>query len=474
MKTDLRRWLAFGTGVGIEIRADVLRVAAVRVRPSEVGVLGAATVTEYKTRPAAEWGTELAQFLRKLGSGHMAATALLPRHDVIVRQIVLPGVSDSDMDGAIELQIDSLHPFNDEEIYYSWARLGKTANILIGISRREVIDRYSAMFAEAGIKIAAFTFSAAVLYSASRLITTSPPGGFLALREDGEDLEIYGESESRPIFSASVPGDPNQAAAFAAAELRLSPEVEPRRVYELLPKPSVFPESYDPAQPEYEANALTYATALAGACPWMALEANLLPAEKRKGSSRVRLIPTFALGTVLALLVGALAAQSKWEDSRYLGLLQHEIRRLEPLARRGDAISKQFAATRARTQALDDFRRRTKLDIDAIGEVTRIIAPPGWVNSLDLDRAGIQIGGEMEQAATLLKLLDNSPYFTRSEFTMPISKQGVGEAFRVKAVRRAPSGPAPVPTAVQEGGPPPVSMEGRPQGPPNPFSGAGR
>src|SRR5688572_25228044 len=151
---QLRRWLALGTGVGIEIRNTELQVTVVRVRPSETGVLGSATVPDYRTRPAAEWGGELNVFLKQLGAAHIAATVLLPRHDVIVRQISLPGVSNRDLAAAVQLQIDSLHPFADEEIYYTYARLGNTPAVLVGVTRRELILEYAATFAEAGIKVA--------------------------------------------------------------------------------------------------------------------------------------------------------------------------------------------------------------------------------------------------------------------------------------------------------------------------------
>ena len=164
----LRKWLAFGTGVGIEVCEQELRVTIVRVRRSETAVLGSATVTDYKTRPAAEWGAELATFLRQVGTAHIAATVLLPRRDVIVRTLVLPGVSDRDLESAIRLQIDSLHPFSEDEVYFSWARIPKTPSVLVGIARREIVDQFSSLFAEAGIKVAAFTFSAAAIYSAVR------------------------------------------------------------------------------------------------------------------------------------------------------------------------------------------------------------------------------------------------------------------------------------------------------------------
>lgn len=433
--TALRQWLAFGTGVGIEVCEQELKVTIVRVRRSETVVIGAATVTDYKNRPAAEWGAELATFLRQVGTAHIAASVLVPRRDVIVRSIPAPGVSDRDLESAVRLQIDSLHPFAEDEVYFSWARIDKTASVLVGIARREIVDQLSSLFAEAGIKVAAFTFSAAAIYSAVRLTGAPPADGFVVLNEGEREIEVYGESPARPVFSATFPSVGSRALALAKSELRLEPEVEPLAFADLLPKPSVFPASHDPESPEFIRNAMPYATALAGACPWLALDGNLLPAEQRRTSSRVRLIPTFALGTILALLLIALALQSRWADGRYLALLQHEIRRFEPQARKVETLDRSIAETRNRTQSLDEFRRRSKYDMDALAEITKLIRPPGWVGSLDMDRQNIQIAGEADQAAGLLKALDSSPLFEKSEFTMPITRTPSGDAFRIRAVR---------------------------------------
>jgi Tfp pilus assembly protein PilN len=436
-RTGLSRWTAYGTGVGIEVRENELRVAIVRVRPSETGVLGAAAVTEFRSRPAAEWGAELGSFLKKVGAGHIAATVLLPRNDVIVRQIHLPGVANKDLASAIQLQMDSLHPFADDDVYFSYARIGKTSFALVGISRRATIDRYSTLFAEAGIKVASFTFQAAVMYSAARVITT-PPESFIAAQNREDGAELYGESPARPVFSAALPLDADRAVAFGRSELRLDPDAQPVRFADLLPEPALFPQHYDPKSGHLEDNALTYATALAGACPWLSTEANLLPRDLRRSSSRVRLIPTLTLATALLLLLVGHAIHSSYSDSRYRALLQHELNRFEGRVRRADTIDKEIVSARARSQTLDDYRRRAKLDMDALADITRLIPPPGWVQGLEMDRATVQISGEVEQAAPLVSAFDRSPLFDKAEFTMPISRGQSGEQFRLRAQRQTP------------------------------------
>ena len=165
---DLRKLLAFGSGIGIEIGPASLEVIAARVRPSKVEVLGRLLIENYAGRPAAEWGAEYARFLKPLGMGYLSATVLLPRREVIVRQLALPGVAPKDVESAIRFQIDTLHPYGDEEVVWGSSRLAY-GSVLIGIVRREVVDRYRLLFNEAGILVNSFTFSAAAVHAAVRL-----------------------------------------------------------------------------------------------------------------------------------------------------------------------------------------------------------------------------------------------------------------------------------------------------------------
>ena len=130
---DWRKLGQFGSGVGIEIAPTSLEVAAVRVRPNKVKVLGRLTIADFASRPAAEWGQDYARFLSGMGLGHVSATVLLPRRDVIVRHLSLAGVSGKDVEGAIRFQIDSLHPYGEDEISWGWSPLSYGA-VLVGIS----------------------------------------------------------------------------------------------------------------------------------------------------------------------------------------------------------------------------------------------------------------------------------------------------------------------------------------------------
>jgi len=429
MTPGLRQLLAFGTGAGIQVTDQNLEVAVARVRPTGIRVLGRATIARFRERPATEWGAEYTAFLGKMGASHLSATVLLPRRETIVRQVAMRGVEKRDMEAAIAFQLDALNPYGDEEVLFGWNALADGA-VLVGIIRRKTVEHYLELFAEAGITAGSFTFAAAAIHAAIRLAAPPPPA-FLALSRGASGaVEVYGESPARPAFSAEFDLPVEKAAALAAAELRLEPDTAPLNLESLLPAPRVNPVENDLAH-----NPLPYAAALAGACPRLSPAANLLPPERRTSSSRGIFIPTAALAAVLLLVLGASLAWSGLEQRRYLKKLEAEIARLEPQARRAAALDRQIERARSRARLLDDFRARTKSDLEALNELTRLLPPPVWTNMIELSRDAAVINGEAEQAAPLVKVLDASPLFHNSEFS-GITKVANAELFRMRTQRR--------------------------------------
>jgi hypothetical protein len=430
---DFRKLLAFGSGIGIEIGANALEVIAARVRPGKIEVLGRLVIEDYATRPAAEWGAEYGRFLASLGMSHLAATVLLPRREVIVRQMALPGVAPKDVEGAIRFQIDTMHPYGEEEVVWGWSRLAY-GSVLVGIAKRDAIERYRTTFLEAGIAVTSFTFSAAAVHAAIRLNGAAHGAGFLALgRTATGAVEAYGESQAKPVFSAEFQLPPQRATVLALAELRLPPETQALTLEQVLPKPAI-----NPVENDLSRNALPYATALAGACPRLAPSANVLPLEHRRSNSRAMLIPSLVLAGVLLLLAGGIFGYRAWVDRKYLAELNAEIAKVEPLAQRARSLERQVLRARTQTEILDRFRAQTRLDLDALNELTKIIEPPAWANVTNLNRDVARIMGEAPAAAALVKILDSSPFFHNTAAdSISRAQGGTGETFQIHTSREA-------------------------------------
>ncbi len=425
----IKKWLAAGSGVGIQITgprgAESMHIAAARVRPGGAPaskiLRGGFSIESFPQQPAGVWGTDYAAFLGKLGMRHVTATVVLPRQDVIVRPVVLPGVSDKDLDSAIQFQLDGLHPYSEDDVFSSWARLPGTSTVLVAVARKDVVERYAALFAEAGIKVGGFTCSAAAVYSALRLFGDPPSREILAWDEaTSGTMDFYGESPSRPLLSAGFDLEPARAAALAASELRIESLTQAIPLSELLG-----------AQP-----AVAYAAALSSACPRLSLSLNLLPAEMRQASSPVHWIPAAAVALIILMLAGALAAFPGYESHRYERSLDAQIAAVAPHAARADQIDKEIAAASRRVQLLDDLRRTPKADMDALAELTKILPPPTWLNLLEITPKQVIAGGETNQAAPLLRLVDMSPLFESSEFQMGPVPIPTGAMFRIKANRK--------------------------------------
>ena len=428
---DLRKLLAFGSGVGLEIGAKDLEVVVTRVRPNKIQVLGRLTVEDYATRPAAEWGAQYTRFLKASGAERLSATVLLPRREVIVRQVALPGVAPKDIEGAIRFQLDTLHPYGEDEVVWGWSPLAY-GGVLVGIVPRAIVQRYVALFNEAGVAARSFTFSAAAVHAGIRFNGAGLAGaGFVALSRSATGaVEVYGESPSRPLFSAEFDLAPERATTLALSELRLAPDTAPKTLEEMLPAPVV-----NPVENDLSRNALPYATALSGACPRFAPAANLLPPEHRRFNSRAVFVPTMVLAALLLLVAGSMAVYASWSEKQYLKQIDSQIAALEPLHKRADLLDRETAHTRARAQLLDQFRKQTRTDLDALNELTRLLEPPAWSNNIELARDTVRIAGEAPQTAPLLKILDASPFFEKTEIQMSAPRAS-GETFQIRTNRR--------------------------------------
>lgn len=436
---SVRKWMAFGSGVGIEVGPADLTVSVVRMRPSGATVLGVETIENFRGRPAAEWGRQYADFVKKHGAGHVASVVLVPRQEVIVRTVPFPGVKDAELGAAVTYQSDTLHPYEEDDAVMAWARLD-AVNVLIGVVRRQVFEGYMALFAEAGVKVASFTFSAAAIRGAIRMVN-DPPAQLLSGQPTADGFEVYGESEAKAVYSAVFDMEPARALAFAAAELRLPADTEPVEL----------------------GMGLSQAAAMASACPGLVLDANLLPEAARRTSSKLRYVPTAVLAVVLAGVCGAILLHKPYDEKVYRDALEAELKATEPLSSRVVNLDKNIDKTKKRVAQLDEFRKRTRADLDLVLELTSTFAAPAFLSGLDLTRDNVTITGEAEQAAPLLRVLDGSPRLAGSEFITPIGRLQTSEVFRIRSLRETPPPAPPVaaaPGAAAPTAPPQVVIPG--------------
>jgi len=442
---SLRKWLRFGTGVGIAITDHGLDIAVARVWPIGVALKGFLHVGNHLKRPVADWGGEVNRFLASHRAQHVPAVVELPRERVIVRTIALPGVSDEDAAQALAYQLDTLHPWGDGDVAWAWQRVGRSSSFSLAIAERTLVERYVALFAEAGVRLAGMTAPGSALYFAARLGDDPPPADFIAVRglrvgqaESSSvepNIEIYAESVARPLYDAQFPTSVERALGLVAAETRQEETAAAVDWIDVLPAWTSAPNETDLSDAGRSRMAPAWAAALVSACSHLGLPLNLLPVEMRAQSSRLALVPGFVLGGVLLCLCGALLGEDAWLDSGYLKILSQQIRHYGPLARRVEVLDRHIADSATRIKALDDFRKQTRDHLEVLLELTRKIPPPAALDTVAITPNDVQISGGISQAEGLLKTLDESPLFESSEFTTQMSRHDDRDYFRIRTRR---------------------------------------
>lgn len=434
--------LALGTGVGIVVTGRDLEVAVVRLRPNQVTLLASGRVESFKERPASEWGKEYDAILAQAGAGSHPALVVLPPHEVVTRTVALPGVTDDDAPAAIGFQMESLHPFGDEEVYTDWQRAGRTATFAVVVARRAVVDSYIALFSEAGISVSGFTFAGSAVYRACRVGQAPAENGFVSVCGLNGGAQppvlVYGESPTQPLLAAEFELPVERSAALAAAELRLDPETTPRDLIECLPRYTALGNA-DLSDAGRSRTALPYAAALASAAPHLGPVLNLLPPELRVARSRWVYAPTAVLALILLGLSVALLVQGRWIEKSYVARLEQEIARLEPVVKKSEAADRQSAQWMERISILSQFKQGPRADLDLLLELTANIPPPAFLTQLNITEDSVVLVGEAEQTEGLLKQLEASPLLANVEFAAPLSRNPISkrEVFRVKGQREA-------------------------------------
>ncbi len=409
---DLRKLLAFGSGVGIEIGATDLEVVVARVRAGARPGAGPLVMAGFAGGRRRNGAREYAAFLKSAGAGYLSATVLLPRREVIVRQLALPGVAAKDMESAIRLaNWTRCIPMATRRSVWGWSPLAY-GFVLLGMARRSVISALRGAVqrrGRRGFQLHLFRRGAARGHPPER---PAPAEGFLALgRTPAGAVEVYGESPRGRFFP------PNSRCRRNAPRCWRFPSCGCR------PRPRRCRWSRcSPSRPSIRWKTIFPATHCRTPRRWP----GLVPGWRRRRTCCRRSIAAPARARLwcrprcwrgcCCWRRAACRSIRSIAERRYLAELQSEIARIEPSAVRAAALDRETAHLRARAAMLDAYRSRARADLDALNELTQLVSPPAWTSNIELTRDTARITGEAPQAAPLLKILDSSSLFRNSRF----------------------------------------------------------
>lgn len=479
------------SGMGIDCEGATFRAVYVRRQRNRARVVDRLEIPEYRELGAAECGRRYREFLRKHGLKAPRTAVALPREAVLLRSVGFPRTVENDLARAVEYQLDSLHPFEDGEVYWdyavwkwpeegAWGKLTASAGeaaggkleALVGIAARKGVDETAAWFEEAGIPVSQFGVKAALWIGMfwGRLQAAFPGAPVLFLLQvGGERTEFVGYTPGRePIWqelAAAEEGEAQEAVTEnvkreleqALATLRVSPENRPPLIvlgshepaaawlgsaelpFQIVPAEQLLGSSLSGAEGLGEGKGWTeLAAGLAAAGSGVALPLNLLPAEKRTYEATGTHAPTYALAALVAVLALALGAHAPFQDWLYSRRLEREMQALRPQVQELEAAQTGAEAAQARLRLLGEARQSVRVPLAVLNELTRILPQEVWLQQFTYDGQTVNITGTAQAASGLLQTLAASPYFENPQFRSSISRTQEGqERFLIGARVRA-------------------------------------
>lgn len=160
---------------------------------------------------------------------------------------------------------------------------------------------------------------------------------------------------------------------------------------------------------------------------------NLLDAAVRPRSMTWMHRLTAGLAATAAVLgLGMLLAHGHTQE-RYLARVSEEIRRLDPGVKAVEQLGAQVLQQKRLLATLHSVETGGLRPLPVLRELTELIPTDAWLQSLAMDRQGLELTGQATAASQLIPLLDGSPSLERVEFTAPVTRVQTKEQFRIRA-----------------------------------------
>jgi Tfp pilus assembly protein PilN len=398
----------------------------------------------------------LAAALRSHGLAGGRLRLGLDRRLAIVKAIELPRAERGDLARMIAFDLERHVPFPPEQTRFAWDPLpGETdgaRRVLIVVVEARTVERALGLVAAAGRRPAALGVACHALPAllpralrARRAVWAHRHDGVIDLllldgralltsrqvsaenheelaREIRRTLNVARWSAAERVWLSGGAGDERDAwrrdLAAALAITASAPPLGERtaRLVEALPE-------------DGGANLLALALAVEGRRPPLDL---LPPAARPWAPARGQLVTAGLLGLVAAAGLGwGVAHVGRIEQ--YLGRLTVEVRRLDPEVRAVDALAAELDSKRRLLAALASVEATRVPVLPTLRELTETLPADVWLQSLAMDRQGVELTGQADGASALVPLLEASPRLERAELTSPVTKTQGKEQFRIRA-----------------------------------------
>ena len=375
-----------------------------------------------------------------------------------IRQAILPRAVAENLSQVVQYELDRFFPFPADSLYFDFQVIKETdteVQLLLMGQPREPVEDCLNLLEQAGLRTITVEPEITATINAFGTLVKRLPASWLVWRTDSEGFELI-HLEGRRIR--------------AYRQVRLAPteKTVPRLLAEIdrLREQGAMPEALCRSgweTPEADLNPLTEghdlsiinpdqlqvkglpaASDLGGGLPALGaalrglrkvpLQTNLLPETER---SKVKLRGLFLTKILLVVLIGL---SCLWAGSLMIHKRVHLYQTNRLLARLGPEtrqVARQLSESQEMAKTLESLEQRLEQyprKLNLLKELTNLIPENTWLFYLKCNERQLEMGGVSRSAADLIPLMEQSGWFTKTEFASPIVTDANGrEHFKIKA-----------------------------------------
>jgi general secretion pathway protein L len=154
-------------------------------------------------------------------------------------------------------------------------------------------------------------------------------------------------------------------------------------------------------------------------------EIDLLPADHRRARRRLPRANAW-LAAAVVVLAGLLVLTPLWIMRDINLALNAQMQRLQPQALEVERLRARRDQLEFELNRLIEKKAEYPALVDSLSELARILPDHSWLSNLQYANHRFVVQGQSQSASGLIALIEASPYFERSAFVAPVSRDAYG------------------------------------------------
>ena len=469
--------------LGIFIDGETLRLALLSSRFKKISWIEGLSIDKFAEKPPSEIQKQITGLIQKNKATGCRSVLVIPRSDVVVRQIKLPAEAETNLVKVVEYQLAGLLPTDEASVNYDFFASKnktdvKTLGVTIFVVLRSVLQQGLGVCKAFGLKLDRIIPSSVAISNYFLFLPQQfqPSVALLAYVSEQQaelvgfvnkslhqsrtiqfstdeelvesfkaEVEVFREQAQVPdgvLLDLFLVGHTDKIREVGAAEERL----KVHRISGLTPLGLELSGKILDSQ-KFSEYFLPIAAARSGLDRKNPVPVNLLPPEEHPQKPRWAWTSAYALLGINLVLLLCIGLRGTVQLHTYAKQLGQEVSRLEPEVKKVRSVESQLADLQRRIEIFSNFRKANSLVLGALNELSSVLPKNSYVFQFGIKDPSIEISGVSEDAATLPKILDNSPYFKNAEFAAPITRDSGGkEQYRIRMQVEVTPQASPVPS----------------------------